>query len=87
MRITSRILTFLLSVNMLWTSVFAASPLDIFSKYLPDISVTNVYQETRYIYMRVCSVGGALYSSENILTLAIKRLDGRILSKTVPITW
>ncbi|MDP2104133.1 MAG: hypothetical protein Q8K26_04400, partial [Candidatus Gracilibacteria bacterium] len=72
---------------MLWTSVFAASPLDIFSKYLPDIAVTNAYQETRFIYMRVCSVGGALNSSENTLTLAIKRLDGRILSKTVPITW
>lgn len=71
MRTTSKILSFLSLISILGNSVFAASPFDILNKYLPDIAVTDIYQETSFFYARVCNLGGTLSESEDILNMAI----------------
>lgn len=87
MRITSKIFLFLCLwfVSILCNAVSAASPFDILSRYLPDIAVTDIHQETGFIYVRVCNLGWTLIDSENIVVLAIKKLDGWIISVVEPI--
>lgn len=57
MRIAPKIFLFLWLVSIFCNSTSAASPLDIFSKYLPDIAVADIYQETKFLYLRVCNLG------------------------------
>jgi len=71
MRTASKILLVLFFISTLTDSVFAASPFDIFSKYLPDIAVTDIYQETKFLYATVCNIGGTLTETENTLAIGI----------------
>lgn len=71
MRTVSRILWFLSFMSIIGHSVFASSPFDILSRYLPDIAVTDIYQETSFFYAKVCNLGGTLSESEDTLNIAV----------------
>ena len=75
MRTIAKILLPLVIANIFWSSVFA-SPLDILAKYRPDIAVTDIRQDTRYVYVKVCNLGGVLPSSAQTLIVALKKSDG-----------
>lgn len=66
--------------------VSASSPFAVFSKYLPDIAVTDIYQETKFVYMKVCNMGGVLADSERTLSLALGIAGGAVF-QTVPVPW
>lgn len=82
MRTTLKILLFLFASSILFAAVFAASPFEILSKYLPDIAVTDIHQETKFVYVKVCNVGGVLDNTENTLMIAIKKTNGTTLTLT-----
>lgn len=73
MRITARIFSFFALMSVIWSSVFASSPFDIILGDAPDIAVTDIHQETNYLYMRVCNFGGSLTDSDTTITLAMKK--------------
>ncbi|NDK19345.1 hypothetical protein GW819_00725 [Candidatus Gracilibacteria bacterium] len=85
MRIASKSLLILFLISTFADSVFADSPFDIFSKYLPDIAVTNIYQETKFLYATVCNIGGTLTETENTLAIGIGIPGGGIISINAPI--
>ncbi len=76
MRTFFKIFLFLFASSILSTTTFAASPFEILSKYLPDIAVTDIHQETKFVYMKVCNVGGVLDDTEKTLIIAIKKTNG-----------
>ncbi len=80
MRIFSKICLFLSAFMLLGSSVFAASPFDNILGRAPDLAVTDIHQETRFLYMRVCNFGGSITDSDSTLALAMKKSGGGVAS-------
>lgn len=80
MRITCKIIAFLALASVASSSVSAASPFDIILGRAPDITVTDIHQETRFVYMRVCNLGGSITDSSTSLALAMKKTGGGVIS-------
>jgi hypothetical protein len=76
MRTTLKIFLFLFTSSILSVAVFATSPFEILSKYLPDIAVTDIHQETKFVYVKVCNIGGVLDNTENNITIALRKPNG-----------
>lgn len=47
--------------------------------------MTDIHQETNYLYMRVCNLGGSLTDSDTSLALAMKKTGGGIVSAVEPV--
>lgn len=71
--------------NAFFGSVSARSPFDPILGYVPDIAVTDIHQESRFVYARVCNLGGTLSDSEDTLVLAMRKAGGGVVSSVVPI--
>ena len=82
---TSKVFSFLSLLGILGSSVFASSPFDIILSRAPDIAVTDIHQETNFVYMRVCNLGGSITDSDTSLALAMKKSGGGIISIVEPI--
>lgn len=57
MRTISRFFLLPLFLYIFCNPVSAASPFDIILGNAPDIAVTDIHQETNFLYMRVCNLG------------------------------
>lgn len=80
MRTLSQIVLFVGLIGTFWNPVSAASPFESLFRYLPDIAVTDIHQETRFVYARVCNLGGVLSDSETTLVVGIQKPGGGIVS-------
>ncbi len=85
MRILSKIALFLAFSGTFWSSVFAASPFDIILSRAPDIAVTDIHQETSFVYMRVCNLGWSIADSNTSIALAMKKPGGGVVSTVEPV--
>lgn len=85
MRITSKIFAFLAIMSILHSVVSAYSPFDSVLGYLPDLAVTDIHQEGRFVYERVCNLGGTLADSEDTVVLAMRKSGGAVISVVAPI--
>lgn len=80
MRIFSKICVFFSLFSIFAGYALAYSPFDSILGSAPDLAVTDVHQETRFVYMRVCNLGGAITDSDTTIALAMKRVGGGVVS-------
>lgn len=80
MRILSKISLFLSVLSILTSSAFASSPFDNILGRAPDLAATDIHQETRFLYLRVCNFGGSITDSDTTLALAMKKAGGGTVS-------
>lgn len=80
MRTTAKILAFVAFASIACGSVSAYSPFSSILNRAPEIAVTDIHQETRFVYMRVCNLGGSIADSSTSLGLAMKRTGGGVVS-------
>lgn len=80
MRIFSKVCVFFSIFSLFSASALAYSPFDSILGRAPDLAVTDIHQETRFIYMRVCNFGGAITDSDTTLALAMKKAGGGVVS-------
>ncbi|MDD5377430.1 MAG: CARDB domain-containing protein [Candidatus Gracilibacteria bacterium] len=85
MRIVARVLWLLALASTIGSSVFANSPFDIILGDAPDIAVTDIHQESNYVYMRVCNLGGSITDSDTTLALAMKKSGGGVVALVEPV--
>lgn len=88
MRTTLKLSLFLwLPITILFSTIAAASsfytipPLITVVNRLPDIAVTDIHQESQFMYMRVCNNGWSLGDSVTSIVLGMKSVGG-IVSRT-----
>lgn len=85
MRIISKIFASFAIASTLCGAVSAYSPFDAVLGYLPDLAVTDIHQEGRFVYERVCNLGGTLADSEDTVVLAMRKSGGGVVSIVAPI--
>ena len=85
MKTISKSFVFFVFFYISGSCALAFSPFDTILERLPDIAVTNIHQETSYVYMQVCNLWGGLMDSDTSLVLAMKKTGWGIVSMVEPI--